>query len=127
MDKKSFAVFSIAVIVVGAGFVLYLLTSKAPEKKAAQPSVVKVTIVNIDDVVRYPGKFSGIIGVEGLVTEVDATKSSFVLGCEDGDAMMPIRFVGHLPKEGINVVAYGEIRKTEDAKCVFVAQEIKTK
>ena len=74
-----------------------------------------------------PEKFVGLIGVEGTIAKVDEKNLAFTLGCEDACIAMPVKFSGRLPKEGANVIAYGEVKKTEQAKYIFVAQEIKAK
>ncbi len=127
MNKKSLIVFASAVVLVGAGFGLHLLTTKAPENKEAHAALSQFKIVNVDVIVREPEKFTGTIGVEGLVTKSDETGSTFALGCEDACILMPVKFAGQRPKEGTNVIVYGEIKKTEGAKYIFVAQEIATK
>ena len=127
MNKKSLIVVGIAIVLVGAGYGLHLFTTKTAENKNAQVELGKAKIVNVDAVVGDPEKFPGIIGVEGLVTKSDETGSTFALGCEDVCILMPVKFAGQWPKEGTNVIAYGEIKKTEEAKYIFVAQEITAK
>ena len=127
MNKKSLAVISIALILIGVGWGVHLLTSNLSEKSGTQTTGNKAKVVNVDDVVSNPEKFDGVIGVEGTVTKVDETNSAFTLGCEDACILMPVKFDGRPPKEGANIIAYGEVKKTEQAKYIFVAQEIKAK
>ena len=127
MEKKSLGVIAIAVILIGAGWGVHWLSSKPSEKSATQPTASKATIVNVDEVVNDPERFSGFVGVEGTITNVDEKNLAFTLGCEDACIKMPVKFSGRLPKEGTDVIAYGEVKKTEQAKYVFIAQEIKAK
>jgi len=127
MEKKSLGVIAIALVLIGAGWGVHWLTSKPSEKSVTQTTASKAKVVNVDDVVNNPDKFVGFIGVEGTIAKVDEKNLTFTLGCEDACIEMPVRFSGRLPKEGTNVIAYGEVRKTEQAKYVFVAQEIEAK
>lgn len=127
MEKKSLGVVAIALVLIGAGWGVHWLTSKPSEKSVTQTTSGKAKVVNVDDVVNNPDKFVGFIGVEGTIAKVDEKNWAFTLGCEDACIEMPVKFSGRLPKEGANVIAYGEVKKTEQAKYVFVAQEIEAK
>src|SRR3989339_1370299 len=123
MEKKSLGVVAIALVLIGTGWGVYGLTSKPSEKSYIQTTPSKAKVVNVDDVVNNPEKFAGLIGVEGTIAKVDEKNLAFTLGCEDACIEMPVKFSGRLPKEGTNVIAYGEVKKTEQAKSVFIAQE----
>jgi cytochrome c-type biogenesis protein CcmE len=127
MSKRSWIILVAVLILISAGLGLRYLTSKRSETSAAVTPPNKPTVITVDDVVREPEKFAGMIGVSGSVTGVDESKSTFDLGCEDACFVMPVTYRGHLPKEGANVVAYGTIKKTEEAKYIFVAEEIAVK
>lgn len=127
MGKKSLGVVAIALVLIGAGWGMHWLTSKPPENSGTQATASKAKVVNVDDVVNNPEQFAGLIGVKGTIAKVDEKNSAFTLGCEDACIEMPVKFNGRLPKEGTNVVAYGEVKKTEQAKYVFIAQEIEVK
>lgn len=134
MEKKSLGIVAIALVLIAAGWGVHWLTSgnpslrdKTPENSGTRATASRAKVVNVDDVVNNPEKFAGLIGVEGTVTKVDETNSAFTLGCEDACIVMPVKFSGRPPKEGANVIAYGEVKKTEQAKYIFVAQEIKAK
>lgn len=127
MEKRLLVVVSIALVLLGAGWGVHVLTSKSSEKSGTQVTSNKVKVVNVDEVVSNPEKFAGVIGVEGTVMKVDETNSTFTLGCEDACILMPVKFDGRSPKEGANVIAFGEVKKTEQARYIFVAQEIKAK
>jgi cytochrome c-type biogenesis protein CcmE len=127
MNKKSIGIISIAVVLVGVGFGLHWLLSKESVDKARQATVSKVAVVDVDEIASQPERFSGTIGVEGPVTDVDEAKSIFALGCEDACIAIPVEYRGRLPKKGTNVIAYGKIKKTPEAKFVFVAHEIEAK
>src|SRR3972149_3436038 len=127
MEKKSLGVVAIALVLIGAGWGVHWLTAKPGENCGTQATASKAKVVNVDDVVNNPEKFAGLIGVEGTITNLDETNTAFTLGCEDACIAMPVKFSGRPPKEGTNVIAYGEVKKTEQAKYIFVAQEIKAK
>ncbi len=127
MDKKSWVIVSIALVLLGAGWGAHLLSSKSPGNPGAQTTANKPKVVEVDEVVSSPEKFDGVIGVEGTVTKVDEPNSAFTLGCEDACIVMPVKFKGQLPKEGTNVIAFGEVKKTEQDKYVFVAQELRSR
>lgn len=127
MVKKSLYVLGIAIVFVGAGWGVHWLASKPVENSGTPATVSKVKVVNVDEVVNNPEKFAGFIGVEGTVTKVDETNAAFTLSCEDECIMMPVKFEGRAPKEGTNVIAYGGVKKTEQAKYIFVAREIEAK
>lgn len=136
MNKKSLSVVAIAILLLGGGWVMHVLTSRPSETRltgevgqnpGAQAGGFKARVVRVDDVVGDPEKYNGVIGIEGTIIKVDESNAAFTLGCEDACILMPARFNGHVPKEGTNVIAYGEIKKTEQAKYIFVAQKIKAK
>lgn len=127
MNKKSIAIIAIAIVLLGAGWSVHLLTSKPTEKTEIQVTPSQAQVVSVDDVVNEPEKFTGIIGVEGTITSVDAINATFILGCEDACIIMPVQFKGAALKEGMNVIAYGEVKKTDEAKYLFVAQEVKSR
>lgn len=127
MKKKSLGVVAIAVVLIVAGWGVHWLTSKPSEKSTTQTTASKAKVVNVDEVVNNPDKFVGFIGVEGTIAKVDEKNLAFTLGCEDACIEMPVKFNGRMPKEGTNVIAYGEVKKTEQSKFVFLAQEIEAK
>lgn len=127
MEKKSLGVVAIALVLIGAGWGVHWLTSKPSEKSKTEAAASKAKIVDVDEVVNSPEKFAGFIGVKGTIGKVDEKNLAFTLGCEDACIEMPVKFSGRLPKEGANVIAYGEVKKTEQAKYVFIAQEIEAK
>ena len=120
-------VVAIALVLIGAGWGVHWLTSAPSEKSATKSTASKTRVVNVDDVVTDPEQFVGLIGVEGTIAKVDEKNLVFTLGCEDACIEMPVKFNGRMPKEGTNVIAYGEVTKTEQAKFVFLAQEIEAK
>lgn len=115
----------IVVILVGAGWAVHLLTS---ETTTAKISDAGMTPVNVDDVVRNPEKFVGSpIGVAGTIIKVDETKSMLTLGCEDACIAMPVKIKAQPFQTGTNVIAYGEVKKTDQTKYIFIAEEIVAK
>lgn len=127
MEKKSLAVIGVAVLLAGVGLGLELLTSKDYEKKGSQTTANATSVVDVDAVLEHPERFIGSIGVGGSVTHLDEEKSMFTLGCEDACLVMPVKFNGRLPEQGTDVIAYGEIQKTEGGRYIFVAREVVTR
>jgi cytochrome c-type biogenesis protein CcmE len=127
MNKKSFAIFIAILALVGVAFGLRLLTSKHAEQSEAEIDIKKMSVVDVDKVASDPEKYVGLIGIEGSVISVDGEKSTFGLGCEDACVLVPVAYRGALPKEGTNVIAYGEVQKTNGDKYIFVAKEIAVK
>ncbi len=100
----------------------------------APKTAKNVQVVNADNIVNNPEKFmnesgsgNGLIQVEGTITNVDKPNSVFTLGCEDACTGMPVKFSGQPPKEGTNVIVYGNVRKNTDGKFFFDAKEIKSR
>ena len=83
--------------------------------------------VLVDAVVAQPAKFTGAIAVAGRVTQTDARRGTFVLGCEDGCVAMPVKFAGKMPALNSDVVVHGQIQKTAEGRYVFAAQEVECK
>lgn len=127
MSSKSIGILSIAAVLVGAGLGLRWLLSRESVSNDQQTSVNNVTVVDVDELALKPDRFSGIIGVEGPVTDVDEARAMFVLGCQDACITIPVEYRGRLPNKGAFVRAYGEIKKTPEARFVFVAHEITAK
>ncbi|MDE3056579.1 MAG: hypothetical protein KGJ59_01295 [Bacteroidota bacterium] len=127
MEKKSLGVVAIALVLIGAGWGVHWLTSRPSEKAETGATANNVKIVDVNEVVNNPEMFKDFIGVKGTIAHVDERSLAFTLGCEDACIEMPVKFNGQLPKEGTNVIAYGEVKKTEQAKYVFIAQEVEAK
>lgn len=87
----------------------------------------EMELVNVEKIVENPEKFSGLVSVEGTVTEVINNKKLFTLGCEDVCVNLPVAYKGELPKATSNIIASGEIKKDADGKFFFDAKEIKYK
>ncbi len=127
MEKKSLGIIAIALILIGGGWGVHWLTSRSSEKSETEAKASKARIIDVDEVMNSPEKFEGFIGVKGTIAKIDEKNLAFTLGCEDACIEMPVKFSGQPPKEGTNVIAYGEVKKTEQEKYVFIAQEIKAK
>ncbi len=127
MEKKSLGVIAIALILIGGGWGVHWLTSRSSEKSETEATAGNTRIVDVDEVMNSPEKFEGFIFVKGTIAKVDEKNLAFTLGCDDACIEMPVKFSGRLPREGTNVIAFGEVKKTEQARYVFIAQEIKAK
>ena len=82
-------------------------------------------IVGLDKVARYPDRFKDYIGVSGRVVKVDASKGLFIMGCEDACILMPVKYKGQMPNPRREITVYGKIKKHEEGKYIFEAQEVK--
>ncbi|MFI5251973.1 MAG: hypothetical protein ACHQQQ_06015 [Bacteroidota bacterium] len=127
MNKKSLILLTVAVVLIIAGFGVRLVTSKTNMIKESHETLGQTKVVSVDAVVADPETYTGIIGVEGLVMKSEGGETAFALGCEDACVLMPVKYKGQPPQEGTNVVVYGEIKKTETSKYIFVAKEIVAK
>lgn len=127
MNKKSLGVIGIALVLVGTGLTFHLLTKKTAENRESHITHDQTNILDVDNVVNDPDKFTGLIGVEGSITRINEPGLMFTLGCEDACVLMPVKYTGHVPAVGTSIIAYGEIKKTEESKYIFVAQEIAAK
>ncbi len=93
------------------------------EKQEARP-VVTQAAVDVEELIGHPEKYRGKLKVEGTVTEVVDSASAFLLGCADECIAMPVEYHGRLPKRGALVQAAGEVRKGDDGKLIFAAEEV---
>lgn len=98
-----------------------------PKNTTANSISSDVKPIDVDYVVENPEKYSGVINVEGTVTEVLDDKKFFALGCEDACVNLPVSYNGELPKLKSNIVALGEVKKDVDGKYFFDAKDIKYK
>lgn len=107
--------------------VLGIQCSKPADDETTQASRNKTLskVVDIDELVRHPEDFKGFIGVRGTVTQVDESKTAFVLGCEDACVAMTVTFKGQMPAVGTEVTLYGEVTKAEGDRYIFAAQDIR--
>lgn len=58
---------------------------------------------------------------------VDESKASFLLTCEDADETMPVKYRGHMPNLGSEIIVYGVIKEAEMGKYIFLAENVKVK
>lgn len=119
MKVKGMGVLKICII-----FVLVLFAACAKnsnQKSAGQKSTTEkqTAIVEIDDVIRNPDGYKGVMGVKGTVIKVDQEKNILFLGCADACVYLPVLYQGKLPDPKSDVVVYGEIKKQENGKYIF--------
>jgi hypothetical protein len=112
----------ILVGVIGIGVVLVCGISMRSEVVTIKTE--QLSLVSVDDVVRYPEHFTDITAVMGRVIAIDESRTFFVLGCEDVCVMMPVAYTGHMPDVGSDVIVYGTVT-LQDGKYIFEAQEVK--
>lgn len=116
------------ILVLAAGLVIYL--AKVNDNRAGSPitSANSSRVMEVEEVVTHPERFKGSLGVTGTVVKIDKpVKETFILGCEDGCIMMPVKYKGQLPEAGKEIVVYGEIKKDGNGKYIFEAKEIELK
>lgn len=83
--------------------------------------------LEVDVVIEHPEKFTGPIAVAGRVAKVEPASGVFMLGCEDGCVLMPVKFAGTLPAAGRDVIARGQVKQTAQGNYVFNAQTVEQK
>ena len=124
MNSRSLIILIVAVVLVGTGLTFTLLTPEQTSTEVVSSTNTQIRVVDIDDAVNDPDRYTGIIGVRGLVSGVGASGGSFALGCKDACALMPVQYAGQVPEEGTDIIAYGEIKKNEQARYFFVAERL---
>lgn len=125
MDKKKVTILISSVALVIVAVLIFL--SKGPNNTSTNSQNTEMKLISIDKLVESPGKYAGLISVEGTVQEVINTKNIFTLGCEDACIGLPVAYKGEMPKTESNIVALGEVRKDNNGKYFFDAKEIKYK
>ena len=126
MFKNKLSIIIISVIVIF--FLTVIIYSSIDFNDTSANSVnTEMKIVDVDKVVENPENFTGIVRIEGTVTEVIDNNNYFTLGCEDACISLPVSYKGDMPKIESNIVALGEIKKDDDGKFFFDAREIKYK
>lgn len=84
-------------------------------------------ILNVDEVVEAPEKYTGSMAVSGTVVSLDKPSSTFGLGCEDACVMLPVKCPGQLPDSGKSVVVYGKVKKVDADRYIFAANRVTVK
>ena len=123
-NKLTIIITSVIVIFFLAVIIYSSIDFNKPSANSVNP---EMKIVDVDKVVENPENFTGIVSVEGTVTEVTDNNKYFTLGCEDACISLPVAYNGDMPKIESNIVALGEIKKDDDGKFFFDAREIKYK
>lgn len=125
MRGKSFII-GLAVIAVLVSAVFSYSKDKKDPRPITEINISKMQIVSIDEFVRQPNRYKGVVAVSGTVKKSIPSKSSFILGCaDDWDAMMPVEYKKQLPKPQTKITVIGELAKTKEGKYVFKATDIK--
>ena len=106
---------------------LWIIAAGICCSKQAEDKTNGAPIVTVDELVKHPDDFKGVIGVTGTVNKVDESKAVFTLSCEDACIAVPVTFPGKIPVAGNEVTVFGQVAKAEGGKYVFAAREIKTK
>lgn len=123
--KKSLIIFAISIAVLLSALIIY--SNIGVENTTAFTENQELKAIDVDYVVENPEKYTGVINVEGTVTEILDDKKFFTLGCEDACVNLPVSYKGDLPKVESNIIASGEVKKDVDGKFFFDAREIKYK
>lgn len=111
--------------IIGIGVVLAVFGISTKSDEPVNVITNQLSIVSVDDVVRYPEHFMDFTAVMGRVIAVDESRTFFVLGCEDVCVLMPVEYTGHMPEVGSDVIVYGTVT-LQDGKYIFEAQEVMT-
>ncbi len=125
MDRKKAIILISSIALVIAAVLMFL--SKGPNNTSAISQNTEMKLISVDKLVESPGKYAGLVSVEGTVKEVINNKNMFTLGCKDACIGLPVAYKGELPKSESNIVALGEVRKDVNGKFFFDAKEIKYK
>ena len=117
-------VIGLVLVVIGVYFIRNIIEKTVLQKEGNNQSV---KVVNVDVVISAPDHYKGFLGVEGRVIKIDASKSIFLLGCEDACIFMPVKYKGQMPELKSEIIVYGELIKQEDGRHIFQGKEVKTK
>lgn len=123
--KKSIVIFAIGAVLLLSALIIY--SNIDVDNTTADSVNQELKTIDVDYVVENPQKYSGIIKVEGTVTEILDDKKFFTLGCEDACVNLPVSYKGDLPKVESSIIASGEVKKDLEGKYFFEAKEIKYK
>jgi len=127
MKKKIIiGIIGIALILV-AVIIFFVINPAENPNLQKKGNNLDIKIVSVEDVVHAPNQYKNFLGVEGIVIGVDESKNIFLLGCGDACIVMPVRYRGQMPEMKSKIIAYGEIRKSENGKYIFEAQEVKVR
>jgi hypothetical protein len=119
-------------MIIGVGLIWLTIVavncSKNDENKSTQEehAISSARVVDVDNVVRYPDQYKGLVAVRGTVARVEEAKAAFALSCEDACIALPVAYGGKMPAVGNEVTVYGEVVRGEGEKYVFAAQDVKT-
>lgn len=125
MDRKKVTILISSIVLVIVAVLIFL--SKGPNNTSTNSQNAEMKLISIDKLVESPGKYAGLVSVEGTVKEVINNKNMFTLGCEDACIGLPVAYKGEMPKSESNIVALGEVKKDINGKYFFDAKEIKYK
>ena len=106
---------------------VFIFSYRGPNNTSTNSQNAEMKLISVDKLVESPGKFAGLVSVEGTVKEVIDNKNMFTLGCEDACIGLPVAYKGELPKSESNIIALGEVKKDINGKYFFDAKEIKYK
>ena len=123
--KKTLIIFAIGFVMLLSALIIY--SNIGEEKINSVTEKQELKAIDVDYVAENPEKYTGVINVEGTVTEILDDKKFFTLGCEDACVNLPVFYKGNLPKVESNIIASGEVKKDVYGKYFFDAKEIKYK
>lgn len=81
--------------------------------------------VHVEKVILSPEQYKGYLKVNGIIIKIEESQDIFLLGCEDACVSMPVKYSGEMPEVKSDIVVYGEIKKQEDGRYLFQADEVK--
>ena len=106
--------------------VVFLFKDTSVVQPPKTKNIQNMQHISVDEFVRQPELYKGVIAVSGTVKKSLSSKSFFALGCEDACILMPVKYDKPLPKTGTKVTAIGILKKDENGKYVFNAASVKS-
>lgn len=106
---------------------LIMLNIECYEHQSREHNQRSIKILTPDEVISAPEKYKGTLAVSGTVIKIDESKNTFLLGCEDACLSLPVEYQGPVPEVNSNVIVYGEIKRQENGKYIFLGKEVKKK
>lgn len=125
--KYSIKVFLITAIIATAGGLLISKTWLWEKQDASAMERPGYALVNIDDVVKHPERYTSPLRMTGVILSVDKNGGSFIMGCDDACIRLPVIYKGKIPNAGSAITIFGKIKKTERGQYFFDAERIEQK
>ena len=125
--KHSIQIILITAIIATAGGLVVLKTWQWEKRDALGVERPGYATANIDDVVKYPERYTKPFRTSGRILSVDKNGGSFIMGCDDACIMLPVIYRGQLPATGDTVTIFGIIKKNKSGRYFFEAERFERK